>query len=192
MAYGQHPLHLLRRPNTTSQKPGWQQNRSLAHNEGCCHWTCLQQSVSSACDYWFSCYFPTWSFSYHFRHFFKLIQPVQKPDPVPVSPIVFSLAVFSISDFLVSTIVVENEVDVENQVIKCNLTGNTQTIHIHALVNTRVSGYAFIEETFLRQYHLPFSFLKTPQALEVMDACVIPRPWPSLDCPTQGLYQTLL
>lgn len=99
--------------------------------EGHRYWTCLLQYLLPACHSWFPYYCPTCPFCCSFGYFFKLIQPVQKSDPVLVI-LLSPLSLFSISGFSLPNTVVENET--------YTLTDKTQTIFNHALVDTWCIG----------------------------------------------------
>jgi hypothetical protein len=63
----------------------------------------------------------------------------------------------------------EGSMDGKHLVITCNLFINYKKIPTYALIDCRVTGYAFIDHAFAMHYKLPLRCLTTPWVLEVID-----------------------
>jgi hypothetical protein len=63
----------------------------------------------------------------------------------------------------------EDQLDGNHLVVKCSLQGTTGPIESRALIDCGATGYAFIDEEFVRQHNLPKYSLRVPRALEVID-----------------------
>ena len=63
----------------------------------------------------------------------------------------------------------ESTMDGSHLIVKCTIQDSSQQIRSHALVDCRASGFAFVDEAFVRQHNLPLSKLREPRRLEVID-----------------------
>ena len=77
---------------------------------------------------------------------------------------------FLLSGNSLSTIEEEGSLDGNHLVVTCTLTNSTNKIHTHALIDCRATGYAFIDEDFVRHHQLPLYRLQTSHNLEVIDS----------------------
>lgn len=59
--------------------------------------------------------------------------------------------------------------DGDHLVVKCAITNGDKTVETPALIDCGATGFAFIDEEFVRQHNLPTYQLRTPRALEVID-----------------------
>lgn len=57
----------------------------------------------------------------------------------------------------------------EHLVVSCILSNSESKLQSHALVDCGATGYAFIDEDFVRRHNLPLFNLRQPRALEVID-----------------------
>src|SRR5437660_10776089 len=63
----------------------------------------------------------------------------------------------------------ENGIEDNYLVLTCDIIDNQNIIRSHALIDSRATGYAFMDKDFARCHHLPLYSLKDPIALAVMD-----------------------
>lgn len=77
----------------------------------------------------------------------------------------FRLSGFSLSDVALD----ESSLDGSHLVVKCLLSDNGKEIETHAPIDCGTSGFAFTDEDFERQHHLPQFLLRVPRDLEVID-----------------------
>ena len=75
------------------------------------------------------------------------------------------LSAFSLS----SVAIREEELDGNHLVLEGELVCNEETISIHTLIDTGASGFAFINEDFVRRHDIKTQTLKNPRRLEVID-----------------------
>ena len=54
-------------------------------------------------------------------------------------------------------------------VVSCKLIDNKNKIPSYAMINNNVTGYAFIDEDYVRYKNLPLHKLEEPRGLEVFD-----------------------
>jgi hypothetical protein len=67
------------------------------------------------------------------------------------------------------TTIEEGSIDGKYLIVTCDLSFNHKKIPTHALIDCRVTGYAFVDQTFTMHHKLPLRPLPTPQVLEVID-----------------------
>jgi predicted aspartyl protease len=59
--------------------------------------------------------------------------------------------------------------ETEHLVIEAKLRSTTGDVEVKGLVDCGATGFAFIDEEFVRKHNLPKFKLRTPRALEVID-----------------------
>ena len=63
----------------------------------------------------------------------------------------------------------EASLDGRHLVISCILVDGNKKIATHALVDSVATGFAFVDEDFVRHHNLPLTRLETPREIEVID-----------------------
>jgi hypothetical protein len=63
----------------------------------------------------------------------------------------------------------EGSMDSKYLIITCDLSFKNKKIPTHALIDCRVTGYAFVDQSFATHHKLPLRPLTTPQVLKVID-----------------------
>jgi hypothetical protein len=78
--------------------------------------------------------------------------------------------VYQLSSFSLSSVVTkEISMDGKHLVVTCILSDGNNKIKTYALIDCGATGYAFIDDTFVRHHKLPLFPLKEPRILEVID-----------------------
>jgi hypothetical protein len=67
------------------------------------------------------------------------------------------------------TAIEEGSMDGKHLIMMCDLSFNYKNIPTHTLIDCRVTGYIFIDQTFAMHHRLPLHPLTTPQVLEVIN-----------------------
>jgi hypothetical protein len=67
------------------------------------------------------------------------------------------------------TAIEEGSMDGKHLIMMCDLSFNHKKIPTHALIDCRVIGYSFIDQTFTMYHKLPLCPLTTPWVLKVID-----------------------
>jgi hypothetical protein len=103
----------------------------------------------------------------------KYVSQEEQDSSLPSKPTV-SLSVLakilSISSTTITDAAIkEGSMDGKHLVVTCNLSFNHKKIPTHALIDCRVTGYAFINQTFTMHHKLPLCPLITPWVLEVIN-----------------------
>ena len=66
--------------------------------------------------------------------------------------------------------VLEQEMDGNQLIVVCSISQNKKSIvPTHALIDTGASGYAFIDEDFVRRHELKMKNLRTEREIDVID-----------------------
>src|SRR5690606_29776455 len=75
-----------------------------------------------------------------------------------------------LSGFSASSVSVEEAfLDGRHLVISCILVDGNEKIAAHALIDSGATGFAFVDENFVRHHNLPLTRLETPREIEVID-----------------------
>src|SRR5690606_12292358 len=75
-----------------------------------------------------------------------------------------------LSGFSASSVSVEEaSLDGRHLVISCILVDGNKKIAAHALIDSGATGFAFVDEDFVRHHNLPLTRLETPREIEVID-----------------------
>jgi hypothetical protein len=77
-----------------------------------------------------------------------------------------SLHEFCLSSF---AIVDQNKMDGDHLIVTCTLHDQANMIKFHALIDCGTTGYAFIDEDYIRHHHLLLQLLKSPRDLTIID-----------------------
>jgi hypothetical protein len=78
--------------------------------------------------------------------------------------------ILSISSTAVrDTTIEEGSMDGKYLIVMCDLSFKNKKIPTHALIDCRVTGYAFVDQSFAMHHKLPLRPLTTPWVLKVMD-----------------------
>jgi hypothetical protein len=157
MAKGQQPLRLLwkRRPRISKLPFQIPTSQLPLHHARCSPHHLLYTTPTSAAN--------------HFRFRSTTggcsIDPEQKNGPAQGPSTKSPLSVFSLSSLSIS----EEELDGNHLVLLGTRLYNDKTISVNTLIDTGASGFAFIDEEFIRRHNIATFALKTHRHLEVID-----------------------